>query len=488
MIIFITKIFYPFIPLYLCNDRQKKYNRGLNNFIIILIILSLFPFLLLSGQPVAFALSIEEERLLGREFMENIRRQLELVDDDFVNEYINDLGNYLIRPLETKHFPFRFHIVKDNDLNAFAGPGGHIFIFTGLIEVMDAIDELAAVICHEIAHVSSRHLSHRIAKGKMIGLATMAGVLVGSLLGGEVGGAVMTGSVAAGIQKQLSYSRNDERHADQLGYIYMDKAGFDPSGIISVLTKLQQGQWDVTKEAPPYLLTHPGGTERISDIESMLSSHTPLTIKGETDNHFRKYYPLFKTILRAGYLESHDAERNFKMALEKDPDSSLAHFGLGIVLREKAEYPGAIDHFKRALKGLSELLPVLRYLSETYQLKGEDREAINILKRALKLNGKDKSSLFLMAMSYQNLEEYSKAISIYERLASMEPVKNEVFYNLGVSLGRLDRLGFAHYHFGIYFKKLNKKQKADFHFQKAKELSGNDPLLMDRLRKAMEEN
>ncbi|NIR12428.1 MAG: M48 family metalloprotease, partial [Desulfobacterales bacterium] len=95
---------------------------------------------------------------------------------------------------------------------------GHIFVFSGLINEMEEIDELAAVMCHEIAHVTARHLAHRIEQSKNLGWATLAGILAGILIGGSAGAAVMAGSQAATAQAQLHYSREDERQADQLGF------------------------------------------------------------------------------------------------------------------------------------------------------------------------------------------------------------------------------------------------------------------------------
>jgi hypothetical protein len=118
-----------------------------------------------------FALSIEEERILGQQFLAQIRGHFELVEDDFATQFINDLGHYLIKPLETKPFPFKFYIVKDNTLNAFAAPGGHIFVFSGLIEALGSVDELAAVMCHEIGHVSARHLAQRVEQDQKINLS-----------------------------------------------------------------------------------------------------------------------------------------------------------------------------------------------------------------------------------------------------------------------------------------------------------------------------
>jgi len=448
-----------------------------------LLFIAAWLFFLCGGGTKALALSIEEERKMGEQFFLQISNTFQLVEDDFANTYINDLGEYLLSSLETRPFPFRFYIINENDLNAFAGPGGHIFFFTGLIEVMEDVDELAAVMAHEIAHVSARHLAERMEQNTKMQLATLAGLLLGALVGGEARGAIMTGSMAAVMQKQLAYSRDDERQADQLGYKYMSAAGFDPSAMILTLKKIQKGQMMHPNQIPAYLLTHPGGAERMANYDTMMSGDKPIQEKGETQK-FRHFYPIFKTILRAKYMESSDAERTFKRELAKDPDSIWAHFGLGIVLRKRREYQAAVDHFHEALRRRPQSLFILRNLAEAYQMMGREDEAIALLSEALRLDPGDRSSLFLLALSYQNIEAYREAIPIYERLTSMAPVKNEVFYNLGISYGRMNRLAQAHYNFGIYFKKEGKIGKARFHFEKAKELSKDDPALGERIEKA----
>ena len=461
---------------------MEKTIKSNKKFLIIFFIISfliLFPF---QGQKKVIALSIEEEETLGKEFYNSISKQLNMIQDPFAEEYINELGNYLVDSLDTRPFHFKFYIVKDKQLNAFAGPGGQIFIYTGLIEAMDKIDELAAVISHEIGHVSSRHISHRIEKNQKIGIATMAGMLAGILVGGEASEAIITGSMAAGQQKMLSYSRDDERQADQLGFRYSSLSGFDPSALVSALAKLQRGQWGIN-ETPPYLLTHPMGPERMANIEALLTSNT-YTPNSKKAEQFRRQYPLLKTILRAKGYDTHDAEAFFKKELSNS-ESPLANLGIAIILKDKAKYSMAIEHFQKAIDGLSEPLPAIRYLSETYQLKGENEKSIKILESALKSNSYDKATLFLLANSYQNIEEYSKATQLYEKLTFMEPVKDEVYYNLGVVLGRQEKLGLAHYNFGLFNNRQGRMKEARFHFEKAMELSKDDPDLQELIKKAM---
>ncbi len=460
---------------------NKSHHSWIISFIVSLIIV----FQPYGGVSGAFALSTEEERILGEKFLIQVRQNFDLVDDDFAQQYMNELGHYLTRSLKTEYFPFHFYVVKDNDLNAFAGPGGHIFVFSGLINEMDEVDELAAVVAHEIAHVSARHLASRIEQNKKLGLATLAGMLAGILIGGQAGAAVIAGAQGAAIQAQLHYSREDERQADQLGFKYTDEAGFDPAGLIGALKKIQKNQWIGTDKVPAYLLTHPTGPERMSNLDVMLRDHMKRP-ENRVTGGFRELFPLFKTIVRAKSVDPPDAERVFNGQLDRDPDSALANFGLGMVWKERAEYDRALEHFEKALKGQPDSVPILRNLGETYQLKGQDAKALEVFEKALRVNGQDRSTLFLLAVSYQNLEKYREAIDLYEKLAALGPAREEVFYNLGVSYGREGRLALAHYNFGIYFRRLGKGEKAKFHFQKALDLSKNDPALTGRIHKAME--
>jgi predicted Zn-dependent protease len=464
------------------NIAKRFYKIGIAAFLMVCLAVHGFPL-----QRVAFALSIDEEKKLGREFMLKIQERYEFVQDAFVNEYMNELGQYLIRPLETKHFPYRFYVINENELNAFAAPGGHIVFFTGLIDMMEEVDELAGILCHEIAHISARHLSHRIEQSKKIGLATMAGVLAAILLGGKAASALMAGAVGAGAQAQLHFSRNDERQADQLGFKYIEAAGYNPKGMINMFKKLERISLVRGMNIPPYLLTHPAGTERMSNLDSMLQSHTPQPTKPETER-FRKDFPYFKTVLKAKYADPQQAETFFREQIEKDPMSPTAHLGLGVCYMERSEYPEAVRQLKEAVMMEPDSLPILTYLSEAYQYTGRDRDAAGILESAHRIDPDNKTVMYLLGVSYLNLEDYPKAVRQLEKLASMPPVRREVYYHLGVAYGKGGRLGYAHYNLGLYFKKMGKMDKARFHFETAESKAGQDPLLRERLKKELKED
>jgi len=420
----------------------------------------------------------------GEEFRASVRRQLEMLEDGFAEDYINDLGQYITRALETKPFPFQFYLVNDNTPNAFAGPGGHIFFYSGLIDMLEDVNELAAVMAHEIGHVSARHLANRIEQNKYMTVAMLAGMLAGVLMGGKAGGAIATGTMAAGVQKQLSYSREDERQADNLGFKYMEESRFKPEGMITVLKRLERLAPGGANAVPPYLLTHPAGPERVSTSETLMSQFVP---KGDSAEslHFRNLFPYFKAVVLAKSMDFQEVTRHFNRERGASPESPMVQFGLGVVQKERRDYPSAIEHFEKALKGAPGLTPILLHLAETYQFQGQDRKAIEVVERVLRTDERNKAAMYLTAMSYQNLEDYPKATVFYERLVSMKPVKDEVYYNLGVCYGRQEKLAVAHYNTGLYFQRIFDFQKARFHFLKADHLAGNDQGLRNKIHEAV---
>ena len=445
-------------------------------------VVSIIPLL---GPRAAYALSIKEEQELGEEFLNKIKMRYSLLEDDFAEGYLTDLGDYLASSIRSRPFNFRYYIIKDDTLNAFAAPGGHIFFYSGLLELFETIDELSAVLTHEMGHVMARHLSQRIEQNKMIGFATLAGVLAGALIGGEAAEALTAGSLAAGIQAQLHYSRRDERQADQLGFEYMVDAGFDPHGMIYTLKKLERGNWFQGAQLPGYLLTHPSGPERMANLDSLMSGYEKEAAAKEAIERFTALFPLFKVIIRARCKEPAEAERLFRMDLEKESDSALAHLGLGIALKEQANYEKALFHLKKARRLEPRFHAVLPYLGETFLLMGEGENAIEVLEQARQnYAGGGRAGRFLLAQAYEKQGNHEKAIAILEGLASAaEPVKNEVFYHLGLSYGRSNRLAQAHFNFGRHFARLRKAEKALFHFKKAQELAEGMPVLQDKIRK-----
>ena len=211
----------------------------------------------------AFCFSIEKERDLGEKVFREVQKQGEIVRIPSVRVYIDTLGRKLVANADASAFPIRFMVLKESQPNAFAIPGGRIFITTGLILLVESEDEMAGVMGHEIAHVVRRHIAERIEASKRLTIPTLVTALAGMLIGGQGGGAIMAGSLAYGESKKLRYTRDNESEADRLGLAYMTAAGFDGCAMISFLKKIYRTtEYDAA--FPSYLSTHPRVPTRIS--------------------------------------------------------------------------------------------------------------------------------------------------------------------------------------------------------------------------------
>lgn len=231
----------------------------------------------LSSQS-AFGITLQEEEELSREFIKVVLAHYEIVDDPLIANYVNEIGNKILSVLPPQPFSYHFYVIKEDVYNAFAIPGGHIFINSGLFEAMDSEEELAGILSHEIAHVVCRHISQKIERARKISMATLAGMVAGVLLGAAGGAAaaanaVTMGSMAAAQSMTLAYSRDDERQADQIGLHIERKAGYNGKGLMDVLKKIRSKRWFDSNEIPTYLQTHPGAEERMAYIDTWLEKH-----------------------------------------------------------------------------------------------------------------------------------------------------------------------------------------------------------------------
>ena len=130
------------------------------------------------------ALTIKEEEELAREVLKAVSRSSNLIEDPVITDYVNKVAKRIMAVLPPQPFRYHFYVIKEDVYNAFATPGGHIFINSGLFAAMESEEELAGILGHEISHVSARHISQKIERSKKVQLATIAGVIAGALIGG----------------------------------------------------------------------------------------------------------------------------------------------------------------------------------------------------------------------------------------------------------------------------------------------------------------
>jgi beta-barrel assembly-enhancing protease len=216
--------------------------------------------------------SLEKEIALGKQLEVEVLRQAKVNDDPLISEFVNRIGQNLVRNSDAK-VPFTFHVLEDPVPNAFALPGGPVFVNTGLLKLATEEDEFAGALAHEIAHVAARHMTCHATKAELAGLLSLP---LGGVLGGWGGVAARQGA-GLGMQSMLlKFSRADESEADYLGLQYMYAAGYDPTGVISILEKFQALQRRQPGAAARLFGTHPMDETRIEksqqEIERILPS------------------------------------------------------------------------------------------------------------------------------------------------------------------------------------------------------------------------
>ncbi|MDY6850957.1 MAG: M48 family metalloprotease [Thermodesulfobacteriota bacterium] len=421
----------------------------------------------------ASALTYGEEKELGRQVFASIKKNMKLVEDQAISTYVNDLGHKMLKAFGPQPFEFRFFVLQSDVINAFATPGGYIFIHSGLINAMEREGQLASIISHEISHVTSRHISERIAKGRSLSLATLGGVMAGIFLGGAAGQALMMGSVAGNMQMQLAYSRQDEREADRKGLDNLVKAGYDPKFMVEAFEILLRNAWHASDNIPTYLTTHPGLSERISSVENSVISHPGYQIvHGCGDD---KTFQAIKTRVMALLADPKRAQNYFEAMRRKDPDNALAHYGLAMLYQQQQDFDMAEREFRSALEADPANPCILSDLGTMLFQKKDFSGAMSVLIRAVVLRPNMVQALYMLARTYEEQGLTDRAEKLYARVLVQNPKHPDALYRMGLIYGRRGDLARAHLHTGLYFQTQGQDKKALFHFKKAKEKAGSAP-------------
>src|SRR5579872_1815524 len=210
--------------------------------------------------------SIEKEIALGQQLAIEVERQAKLVEEPLLAEYINRLGQNLVRNSDV-NMPVTFKIIDDDSVNAFTLPGGHVFVNSGLIRVAETEAELAGAVAHEIAHVAARHITRQETRAQIVNLASTPLIF----LGGWTGYAIRQGAGLGIPLTFLKFSRAFEGEADLLGLEYMYKAGYDPTASIDIFERIESLQKTRPGVVAKVFATHPMTFDRIKMVQKNIA-------------------------------------------------------------------------------------------------------------------------------------------------------------------------------------------------------------------------
>ncbi|MBN1615260.1 MAG: M48 family metalloprotease [Deltaproteobacteria bacterium] len=427
---------------------------------LLVIVIALFA--VFSAMPAGASITIEDEKKLGREFYEKLLKSQVLIEDNKINGYVGKVGRRILESTEKAVFDFHFFVIRSKAINAFATPGGYVYVNQGLVTLVENESELAAVLAHEIAHVNSRHIADIVNKSQKLNLAALAAMLAGAFLGGggDMTAAVAGFSMAAATSLNLKYSREHEEEADRLGIMYLVNAGYDGRSMLELLKLMRRYEF-YSNTIPSYFLTHPGTDERIAYCDALVQT-------GFARAGAEAVIGRFKRIQTLLLLESDDIDSNlkhFQEGVEKNPNDVDDLYGLAVTEARLGLTPQALEHFQRALHSAPDDVDILKDLGITCFLGGKAAQAVTYLEKASSLTEDSEESLLYLGRSYYAGGDYAAALRTFRQLEKKKPDDPEIRYHLAMAYGKTNNPGESHYNFGLYFKKKHRFDSARFHFQ-----------------------
>jgi predicted Zn-dependent protease len=418
--------------------------------------------LLITG-PVQ-ALTITEEKKVGKELYDKLEKHGHLERNPRIENYITKLGNHLLAQ-SNPIFDFRFSVVKNSGVNAFATPGGYVYIFRGLIDLVENESELAGVLAHEIAHANARHIASITARAGRINLATMAAMLAGALFGGggQATAAIAAMTMATATHMNLQYRREHEEEADRLGMAYLVQSAYDGNAIVNFLKIMRRYEF-YSSSIPSYFLTHPGTDERIRYLDGLLqTTYRHQSGKGSILGGLKRV----QAILALDNKNLDVTLRKYEEALMKNPHDVDVLYGLALVQEKTGAIASALENFQKALRLAPEDEDIIRDAGIAHFRASRSEEAARLLRKAYELNSDNEMTLSWLARAYEASGDYNSAVALYRKLEARKIDDVDIYYNMAMTLGRTNHPGDSHYYFGRFFKEKNRKDSALFHYRAA---------------------
>lgn len=433
----------------------------------ILILMQAFP---------AYALfddmSVREEVALGEKFNIIMKTQAPLLYDPIVQNYLQSIVNKLLAFAPPQNFTFEVNMVLDKDLNAFAAPGGFLYINSGLFLALETESELAGIMAHEIAHVTERHIAERQRKSSAAMLTSLLAAVVGAVAASQVDGnsataGVITGSIAAAQSAMLNYSRQDENEADNVGFEYMTKANYNPLGYITAFQKLQN-QFASSGSIPTYLSTHPDLKDRIANLDARIRSQADQISTKEVNND---RFLLVQNFVRAQF----DTIENAKLLIGKeDPNKGMTQLALAIISKREHKLEEAKEAFLKALK-IEPNNPLFLREYGAFQYKYDHlQEAYDLLVKSYQLEPSDYLTRYYLARTQEELGHTNSAQNHYLAILKKYPHDSELHNLLGRSYGKngMHMKGYLHLAYAaLYSGNIPQAMK---HFAQAEKLAKTD--------------
>jgi predicted Zn-dependent protease len=380
----------------------------------------------------ALGLTIGEERKIGEQLLYSVRKEMPVLDDPDISQYINNLGRRVLETIGPQYFDYRFFVVKSNQFNAFAAPAGLVFFYSGLIETMQTEDELLSVLAHEIGHVVSRHIAQRMDKGGKVSMLSMLVGIAGLAIGAP---GLLIGSMAAGQAVNLQYSREDEEQADRLSFGWMQQMKRNPAAMEEMLKVMRRiTRYRMGTDTPQYLLTHPNPEARLGYVELLLDHDDKQKVKGayvKTDNfdflRF-KYRVMMQTVDQEKLRMS--CVNLLASATDKE-QQTMANYGLALLESDNHNVDQALQYLAAVRKQYpaKDILEIDQAI--ILRDGGRVEEARQLLEKAVKRDPNDMYGVYHLAKMELMQGKGARAEQLLHKVAVVMPEYPQLYFDLG---------------------------------------------------------
>jgi beta-barrel assembly-enhancing protease len=336
------------------------------------------------GTAAQQTLSIEDENRIGRMVMRGLRDSGRMLEDPETNEYIQSLGLRLSSLTNEGNRDFNFFLVNDRTINAFALPGGFVGVNTGLLLDTRNESELAAVLAHEISHVTQRHIARGIEAAGRANLvstaATLAAILLGAIAG--VGSNATLGAITAAqsiaAESQLAFTRENESEADRVGISLMADAGFDPNAMPAFFEEMGRRTQLSPDQVPELLRSHPVTSARIAESKGRAAQYPPVVVHDSTS------YAIIRERVRVLTTPAGQDPRTYYVSLTgSEPDASIAQiYGKALAQLVSGDAAQAVPTFQRLVATHPEVMQFHTALAQSLIASGQTKAGIEVLERA----------------------------------------------------------------------------------------------------------
>ena len=339
------------------------------------------------GNSAGNLMTPKRERELGKAFMRWVRKSQDVIDDPVLQDYVQGLGLKLVDHSNLGGTSYTFFLIDNPQINAFAGPGGFIGLNTGLLLTTDTESELAAVVAHEIAHVSQQHLLRTWESTSRMSVPNaallLAAIALGAAVGGDAAVAAAAGGQAAIQQQQINFTRANEKEADRVGIDILANAGFEPRAMPSFFTRMQTANRIYASKLPEYLRTHPVTSNRTADAQGRAERYPYRQPTGDLGYQFARANLMQRAIARP-----EDAVRDLTLMLEdgRFRSEDAIRYGIALALLRAKRFDDAAEALDQLLKKRPGRVELAVARAEADNKRGRIDNALGRLRKVLDQN------------------------------------------------------------------------------------------------------